>query len=197
MPRHYESTEVRKRQIADAALLVIAQEGLSRFTTRAIAAHLDITDGTLFRHFKNKAEIVLAAMDRLEEMMFDGMPEFGPDPVACLEAFFRGRASLVGVQGSIGRLIFSDQLPRMAGEAGEAKATEWLLRNLAFLAECVELIGQQDRLATDLSVLAIVQLIQGQILTFALVPTLPDLPLPPLDQRIDLAWGTLRHLIIK
>ncbi len=197
MPRHYENTEVRRRQIADAALLVIAQEGLSRFTTRAIAAHLDITDGTLFRHFRNKTEIVLAAMDRLEEMMFDTMPEPGPDPVACLEAFFRARAALVGNQGSIGRLIFSEQLARLAGDAGRAKAADWLERNLAFLADCLQRIDDQGRLAVDLPVFALVQLVQGQVLTFALVPTLPSPQLPPLELRIDLAWATLSHLLIK
>ena len=32
MPRHYEDTETRRRQVAEAALRTIAEDGLARFT---------------------------------------------------------------------------------------------------------------------------------------------------------------------
>ena len=117
MAGHYESTAVRRRQIAEAALAVIAEGGLGEFTTRAIAARLEITDGTIFRHFANKQEIVQAAMERLEEELFIEL-----DPTADgwtqLEVLFRRRTRLLGGPDAIGRLVFSEQLVHAGGEAG-------------------------------------------------------------------------------
>ena len=197
MPRHYEHTDVRRRQIADAALHVIAEQGLAQFTSRAIAARLEISDGTLFRHFKNKREIVLAAMERLDELMFDDLPSREGDPVACLERFFRARATLVGDEHSVGRLVFSDQLPLLAGEEGELLAAGWIERTLGFLAECVGRIAASGQLAVALPIPAVVQLIQGQVLTFALIPRLPPQLSMPLQDRVDMAWMTLNRLLFR
>ena len=91
-----QPTEERRRQIADAALKVIAERGLGRFTIQAIAAEIGVTDATLFRHFASKEDIVLAALDRVEERLFEGFPPEDADPLVRLERFFRFRASLVG-----------------------------------------------------------------------------------------------------
>ena len=85
-----QPTEERRRQIADAALKVIAERGLGRFTTQAIAAEIGVTDATLFRHFASKEDIVLAALDRVEERLFEGFPPEDPGaarallPVPCV-----------------------------------------------------------------------------------------------------------------
>ncbi|MBW2211320.1 MAG: TetR/AcrR family transcriptional regulator [Deltaproteobacteria bacterium] len=75
------------RQIAEAALVVIAESGLRRFTTKAIAEKVGIADGTIFHHFNNMEEIVLAAMDQLEDKMFAGGFPADPDPLRRLELF--------------------------------------------------------------------------------------------------------------
>jgi AcrR family transcriptional regulator len=66
------SAEARRREIADAALCVIAAEGLGHFTALAIAREVGLTDGALFRHFPTKDAIVDAAIDRFEELLFEG-----------------------------------------------------------------------------------------------------------------------------
>lgn len=47
-------------------------------------------------HFASKEDIVLPALDRVEEQLFAGFPPEDPDPLARLEGFFRFRVSLVG-----------------------------------------------------------------------------------------------------
>ena len=49
----------RRREIADAALRVIADHGLGRFTAVAMAREVGLTDAALFRHFPSKEAIVL------------------------------------------------------------------------------------------------------------------------------------------
>ena len=94
MARRYQRTDVRRRQIAEAALALIAERGLDGFTTRALGSRVGLTDGTIFRHFDSKAEIVLAALDVLEERMFAVVPD-DPDPLIRLEAMFAHRARFV------------------------------------------------------------------------------------------------------
>jgi AcrR family transcriptional regulator len=145
-----QPTEERRRQIADAALVVIARQGLGRFTTQAIAAEVGITDGSLFRHFASKEEIVLAALDRVEEQLFAGPPPTDPDPLVRLERFFRLRAGLVGQNPLIARLAFSEELPHAAGERGAQQVQRWKDRSIAFVVGCVEELVASGRARADL-----------------------------------------------
>ena len=53
MAQQYQRSAVRRQQIADAALEVIAELGLRGFTTQAVAARVGITGGTIFRRRDN------------------------------------------------------------------------------------------------------------------------------------------------
>lgn len=197
--RHYEPTETRRCQIAEAALQVIAEEGLGRFTTRAIASRVGITDGTLFRHFRDKEEIVLAAMDLLEEEMQAGQPDAIRDPLERLEHLFRHRAAFVGARGAVGRLIFSDQLVHVAGTKGQAKLQSWHTRNIAMLTACARELEREGRLVGGVSVEATVRVVQGMIVTFAVRRTIglsPDAD-KAFSEEISAGWSTLRTLLFR
>ncbi len=197
MPRQYVPTETRRQQIAEAALQVLAEEGVARFTTRSIAARVGVTDGTLFRHFADKQEIVLAAMDLLEEGLLVDLDANG-DPVGRLERMFRHRAAFVGTNSSVGRLIFSEQLVHLAGDEGRAKVAGWRMRSLTFMFSALEEASANGATTPDLPIPALAQVIQGVLLTFALRA---NLGLPEsqedLQARIDAAWATLQTLIFR
>ncbi len=159
-----QPTEARRVQIADAALKVISEQGLGRFTTQAIAAEVGITDGTLFRHFGSKEEIVLAALDRVEERLFEGFPPADPDPLRRLEAFFRFRAALVGANPIIARLAFSDELPHAAGQAGALKVRRWKDRSLEFVQACLDEAVAAGQLPAGLPVRELAVMILGTLM---------------------------------
>jgi AcrR family transcriptional regulator len=50
------STEIRKEQIKEAALEIIYQSGINKFTTRRLAEKIGISEATIFRHFISKNE---------------------------------------------------------------------------------------------------------------------------------------------
>lgn len=81
----------RRHQIAEAALKVIAEQGLARFTSLTIAREVGVSDAGLFRHFPSKDAIVLAVIDRVEEFLFAGFPPSAADPIDRLGQFFRHR----------------------------------------------------------------------------------------------------------
>ncbi len=195
MARHYQDTETRRRQVAEAALYTIAEDGVAGFTTRAIAERVGISEGALFRHFGNKEEIVLEALDLLEAELETGFAVTG-NSVRDLESFFRHRAAFVGASASVGRLIFSDRLVHLAGESGRRRIDLWRLKNIAYLLELFEPLQKSGRIRTDLDLPALGLLIQGSLLTFAMQASLGRGGSPSeLQARIDHAWGTLRTLL--
>ncbi len=196
MAQQYERRAVRRQQIADAALEVIAELGLRGFTTQAVAARVGITDGTIFRHFKDKKEIVLAAMDRLEDVMFSEPLPADSDPVVRLEKFFRGRAALLGGMAPMGRLMFSEQLAHAAGEAGREKLRNWRQRNLAFVGNCLTELADEGRLRPNMAPRELTRVVQGLLLTFSFERMLAEAILPDLDELIDRSWQTLLALLV-
>lgn len=73
----------RKRQILEAALRIVDQEGIHALTLRKIADSIGLTEAALFRHFKGKEDIV----NSMANMVFEGnqyVPR-GEGPLQTLE----------------------------------------------------------------------------------------------------------------
>ncbi len=185
-----QPTEERRRQIADAALKVIAERGLGRFTTQAIAAEIGVTDATLFRHFASKEDIVLAALDRVEERLFEGFPPDDPDPLVRLERFFRFRASLVGANPVIARLAFSEELPHAAGPRGAQQVESWKQRSLDFIVSCVDEAAAQGRIPRGLPVREVGVMVLGTLIALVRFGELAAGP-----AAANRAWSVIERMI--
>ena len=185
-----QPTEERRRQIADAALKVIAERGLGRFTTQAIAAEIGVTDATLFRHFASKEDIVLAALDRVEERLFEGFPPEDPDPLVRLERFFRFRASLVGANPVIARLAFSEELPHAAGPRGAQQVESWKQRSLDFIVSCMDEAAAQGRIPRGLPVREVGVMVLGTLIALVRFGELAAGP-----AAADRAWSVIERMI--
>lgn len=185
-----QPTAERRRQIADAALKVIAERGLGRFTTQAIAAEIGVTDATLFRHFASKEDIVLAALDRVEERLFEGFPPEDPDPLVRLERFFRFRASLVGANPVIARLAFSEELPHAAGPRGAQQVESWKQRSLDFIVSCVDEAAAQGRIPRGLPVREVGVMVLGTLIALVRFGELAAGP-----AAADRAWSVIERMI--
>ena len=97
---------------------MIAEHGLGRFTALAVAEQVGLTDAALFRHFASMDAIVLGAIDRVEELLFEGFPPEGADPLDRLGGFFRRRAAVIRMNPGIARLFASEELSHAASAEG-------------------------------------------------------------------------------
>jgi AcrR family transcriptional regulator len=59
--------EARRKQILDAATKVFSQSGYHKATIKQIAKEAAVADGTIYNYFKNKEELLLGILDRLNE----------------------------------------------------------------------------------------------------------------------------------
>jgi AcrR family transcriptional regulator len=60
--RTYKSGEERRREIIAATLGILAEEGMHAWTTSALAERVGVSEAAIFKHFKDKDEILTAAL---------------------------------------------------------------------------------------------------------------------------------------
>ncbi len=61
-------TQVRQRQILEAAVTVFAEKGYHRATIKDIARTAGVADGTIYNYFKNKQDVMLNIVNQLAEV---------------------------------------------------------------------------------------------------------------------------------
>lgn len=109
--RKRETTEVRQQQITDAALKVIGKKGINGATTAEIASASGISEGNLYRHFRNKEEIIKSVIDQIGIDLVTILADAAEvsDPLQKLETVFKRH--LIYIEGNVGipRTIFSEE----------------------------------------------------------------------------------------
>ena len=59
---------LRREQIAEAALAIVVEQGLGAVTVRRVAEAVGISAAALYRHYKNKADILRAVLEEHNEI---------------------------------------------------------------------------------------------------------------------------------
>lgn len=61
-----QSTEIRQEQIKQAVLDIIYTDGLKNLSTRNLAKRIGMSEGTIFRHFVTKQDIILSIINDVQ-----------------------------------------------------------------------------------------------------------------------------------
>ncbi len=189
--RRRKPADLRRREIADAALKIIADQGLGRFTAMAIARETGLSDGALFRHFATKEDIVLAAIDRVEEILFEGFPPAGKDPVERLGAFFLRRVAVIAENPGVARLVVSEDLARAAPPAGVKRVMAFRQRSSSFIAECLEEAASRRLLGPGVRLAEARVVVFGALMALAHAPNLAAAAAP--ERLARGVWETLEQ----
>ena len=72
-PVRDQRVDARRSQILDAAVQVFASRGFHQATVRDIAKRARVADGTIYLYFKNKGDLVLAILNRINETEVRGI----------------------------------------------------------------------------------------------------------------------------
>jgi AcrR family transcriptional regulator len=82
---------LRQQEIVRAVRTIITEKGMESLTVRTIADKLGVTDGSLYRHFKSKHDILFLLIQEIGQTLLqavDGSIPQGKDPVEKLERIF-------------------------------------------------------------------------------------------------------------
>jgi AcrR family transcriptional regulator len=71
MARKYENTDIRQRQIADAARKIIIKYGSEHLTVKKIAVDVGISETAVYRHFKSKRDILFLLAEYIEQSLVE------------------------------------------------------------------------------------------------------------------------------
>lgn len=164
--RRRKPTEVRRTEIADAALRVMAEQGGRRFTARALADEVGVTDGALFRHFPNMDAIVDAVVERMETRLFSAASPADADPIDRLGAFFRSRVAVLLAHPHLTRLLFSDDLGRLCGAERAKRVKGFKRRTRDTIESCLVEAGEKGLLGDRLGPREGALLVQGAVFAF-------------------------------
>lgn len=106
-------TELRREQIAEAALQVVQTYGLKGLSMERIASEVGLVPSAIYRHFKNKGKVLDAALDLLHDRLTAIVAAAHNEektPLARLKALLVRHVALVQHFQAIPRLLFSDQV---------------------------------------------------------------------------------------
>jgi AcrR family transcriptional regulator len=106
-------TLIRREQIAEAALQLVASKGLRRLSMAAVARQVGIVPSGIYRHFHNKAEIILAVLERVEQRLLANVRaacDEHSDPLDCLRDVLMRHVRFIREGRAVPRIIFSDDL---------------------------------------------------------------------------------------
>jgi len=84
MVQKRRTTAVRKDQIVAAARKLIIKYGSEHVTVRAIAKSVGISEGTIYRHFRSKRDVLSLLADTIEEDLARDIEEGGVGNGSCL-----------------------------------------------------------------------------------------------------------------
>ncbi len=137
--------EIRREQIAEAVLSLVAAHGVNRLSMASVARRVGLVPSGIYRHYKNKDEMILAALDRIDARLKANIREAAaecPDPVDQLRSLLMRHVRVIREGRAVPRIIFSDD-----GHAGHPQRTARVQQILgAYLGRIGELIrqGQQE-----------------------------------------------------
>ena len=118
MPTKHLPAETRREVTIEAVVALAAERNPSDITTAAIASHMKLTQGALFRHFPTKDAIWEAVMDWVADRLLarvDHAASAGASPIAALQAIFEAHVDFVIEHPGVPRMLF--------GELQRAEAT--------------------------------------------------------------------------
>lgn len=109
-PKHLPSDE-RRAVTVEAVVELAARQNPSEITTTAIAKHMGVTQGALFKHFPTKDSILRAVMDWVAERLLsriDKAADSASSPVAAIKAMFMAHIDFVTEHPGVPRMLFGE-----------------------------------------------------------------------------------------
>ena len=111
MQTRYMPADERRAVTVEAVVARAAQQNPGDITTAAIAAHMGVTQGALFRHFPTKEAILEAVMDWVADRLLariDKASHGAPTPLDALEAMFMAHVGFFVEHPGVPRMLFGE-----------------------------------------------------------------------------------------
>src|SRR3972149_931196 len=198
MPRKYESTGIRQRQIIDAARKVIIKYGSEHVTVKKIAREVGISETAVYRHFKSKREILFILAEYIEQSLCEDVIKARTKSVSPLEVLnevLEHHLSALEQRRGISFQVIAEIIS-LGDKKLNRRVSETINKYISCLKGllCEGIKTGEVREAVDLEATATILFgtIQGLVNIWAL----SNYSFDP-QQRFEPLWNVLRDTIIK
>jgi AcrR family transcriptional regulator len=106
-----QSTDIRQEQIKQAVLEIIYSDGLKNLSTRNLAKQIGMSEGSIFRHFKTKQDIILAIISDVQVEFIGQLRKIATsatEPVSRLHEYLCATVKYLTINKGITMLLFSE-----------------------------------------------------------------------------------------
>ena len=162
--KHLPANE-RRAVTVEAVIALAAEQNPGEITTAAIARHMGLTQGALFRHFPSKEAILQAVMEWVAERLLarvDKAAQAAVSPLAALEAIFMTHIDFIAQHPGVPRMLFGE-LQRAVDTPAKRMARTMLDRYGKRLSALIEQGKAQGELAAEVNTAAAATLFIGAI----------------------------------
>ena len=160
----------RRAVTVEAVIELTAGQNPGDITTAAIAKHMDLTQGALFRHFPSKEAIWQAVMEWVAECLLKRVDKAiagASSPLLALEAVFKTHVEFVASHPGVPRLLFGE-LQRAEDTAAKRMARTMIAGYRERLSGLIEAGKAQGEVApeveTGAAAVAFIGSIQGLVM---------------------------------
>jgi len=189
-------TQIRREQIAEAALALVASQGLQRLNVAAVARRVGLVPSGIYRHFKSKNEILDAVLDLLEERlmaMVQAACQKVEDPLERLRTLLMSHVRFIREGRAIPRMIFSDDLQHGSPERRQ-RILGILMGYLGRVRQIVETGQREGRIRANLDPETVVMLMFGVVVPAGIRWHLTDGGFD-VTKHAERSWQILREVL--
>lgn len=164
-PSKYLPADQRRAVTVEAVIELAAQQNPSEITTAAIAKHMSVTQGSLFRHFANKEAILESVINWVAKRLLtriDKAMQGQTTALAALHAAFMAHIQFISDHPGVPRILFSE-LQRKESTAAKKLVTTLLNQYRQRIQQTLEQGKQDQEFDTELDIEAAAQLFIGSI----------------------------------
>lgn len=158
-------TRIRKEQIIEAALGLIASHGVRRLSMTAIARRVGLVPSALYRHFGSKQEILEAAVQLVGQRAGENLKavrKLTPNSLDRMELLLAGIIKMIRDLHAMPRIIFSEGISTGHPEA-KRQAYELLKGVLKGIEEIILEGQEQGEIRADLDAKSLSVVFWGMI----------------------------------
>jgi AcrR family transcriptional regulator len=190
-------TQIRREQIAEAALQLVASQGLRRLSVAAVARRVGLVPSGIYRHFHSKDEILSAVLERIEKRLLENVEaarQETSDPLERLRNVLMRHIRFIREGRAIPRIIFSDDFHGEHQERKE-KVMSIFSQYSGQLADIVRSGQQQGLIRSDLDPGTVALMIFGIVMPAGILWHLTEGGFD-VTHHAARAWEILRSAIV-
>ena len=154
----------RQQQIIEAAIKIIAVNGIQNLTIKTLANKVGVTEPALYRHFDNKLEILKAIISYFQNKMKPAIEKLNRSAKALdkIEKFILEHLRIINSNPDFAKVIFSEA--NFQNEETLILKVNNMMKKSHKILETVVQKGQNNgEIRNDISSLSIVRMIIGSL----------------------------------